>query len=75
MVRLKCVWGYKGNSKNVEFHVRWFGDEQDAEPKIQRMLDGTAKREYLLEYAWSDGFKFNKNGYEFGKQVCIPYIA
>ena len=69
-VRLKCVWNYKGDTKNVEFHVRWFGDENKTKHNIEKMFVGNANREFVFHFAWDvDTGKKNNTGYELGKQV------
>ena len=73
-MKLKCVWEYNGKHENyVQFHVRWFGDENDRKHKIDKKFDGTAKKELLLEWELSNGIQ-NKSGYQFNKQVCTFYM-
>ncbi|XP_028411934.1 von Willebrand factor D and EGF domain-containing protein-like [Dendronephthya gigantea] len=64
-VQLNCSWVYNGNSSLVEFKVRWIGDKNDPERRIERDFDGMSKREFFYDFELSDGM----GGFiEHGKQ-------
>lgn len=73
-VRLKCYWESPGNLTNVEYEARWFADDEDAQPKIEKSFTGLELAEFLFEPKVFKG-EVNKNpGYEFHKNVC-SYVA
>ena len=70
-VRLICYWESSANLTNIEFEARWFADDKDAQPKIERSFTGLELAEFLFEPRVFKG-KTNPNpSYEFHKNVCI----
>ena len=68
-VRLKCFWKSPGNLTNVEYEVRWFGDDKDPQPTIQSSFSGLEVAEFLFEPKIFNGKENKNSGYEFHKQV------
>ena len=65
---------YNGNSSLVEFKLRWIGDKNDTERRIQKDFDGMDQREFFYDYERSDGNgglaeNRSSNGYKFNKEV------
>ena len=70
-VRLKCYWESPGNLTNIEYEARWFADDKDSQPKIERSFTGLELAEFLFEPRVFKGVINQNPSYEFHKNVCI----
>ena len=70
-VRLNCYWESPGNLTNVEYEARWFADDKDEQPKIQKSFTGLQVAEFLFEPKIFNGQINTNPGYDFHKHVCI----
>ena len=73
-VRLKCFWNSPGNLTYVEYEARWFNDEKDLKPKIERRFSGTDKLEFLFQSFNWEGKENRTIGYEFRKNVSCNCV-